>query len=308
LSAARVLVVGAGGVGGYYAARLARAGHEVSVVARGAHAEAIRQRGLEIAESGGSWRAAIANAVTDPASLGAMDAILVCVKSYDTVAAARLLAPCLGPETIVLSLQNGVENEEILAREARTPPLMVAVTYIGSQLAAPGVIAYSGEAELVFGEVTGERSARAERLSAWLAAAELKHRISEHILHVAWDKLAWNAAFNPITALTRTSVREVLSGDGAALIREAMAEVFAVAHGLGIDVPARIDASIARSRDRLPDFHTSMLQDLERGHRLEVDALNGAVVRAGHRAGVATPLHSLLLRLVSLADRARPHD
>jgi 2-dehydropantoate 2-reductase len=297
-----------GGVGGYYAARLARAGFAVSLVVRGAHADAIRARGLEVLEAGGSWRVAIANAVLDPRALGPMDAILVCVKSYDTLAAARLLAPCTAPGTIVLSLQNGVENEEVIAREAHTPPLMMAVTYIGSQLAAPGVIAYSGEAELVFGEVSGERSARAERLSAWLAAADLKHRISQHILHVAWDKLAWNAAFNPITALTRSTLREVLRGDGEALIREAMGEVFAVAHGLGIDVPARIDASIERSRERLPDFHTSMLQDLERGRRLEVDALSGAVVRAGRRAGVATPLHSLLLRLVSLADRARPQD
>jgi len=127
-----------------------------------------------------------------------------------------------------------------------------------------------------------------------------------------WDKLAWNAAFNPVTALTRRTVSAALDGGpGEALIRDLMQETFAVARGLGIDVPVRIDATLEHSRRVLPDFRTSMLQDLERGKRLEWDALNGAVVRAGERAGVPTPLNRTLARLLAMVDpgaaaRSRP--
>ncbi len=301
----RVLVIGAGGVGGYYAGELGRAGHEVTVVARGAHGEAIRSRGLRVRHPDGSERVHAVQVVEEPRSTGIADLILVCVKSYDTAEAARLLEPCAGPETIVLSLQNGPENEELIARVAGLPPLLLTVTYIGSELAEPGVIAYSGNARIVFGEADGSRSERTERLARWLTEAGIEHRVSSRILNVVWDKLAWNAAFNAVTALTRRTVAGVIDGGpGEALIRDAMQETFAVAHALGIAVPVRIDETIAYSRRALPDFHTSMLQDLERGKRLEHDALNGAVVRAGQRAGVPTPINAALFRLLALVD---PH-
>ncbi|MBY0279711.1 2-dehydropantoate 2-reductase [Candidatus Binatia bacterium] len=301
----RVLVVGAGGVGGYYAGQLAGAGHEVTLVARGAHAEALRAHGLRVRiPDRGEQRHAV-GVVEDPRDTGVADLILVAVKSYDTEQAARLLAPCAGPDTIVLSLQNGPENEDVLARATGLPPLLLAVTYIGSEIAEPGVIAYSGAAEIVFGEPDGASSPRARRLSAWLDGAGVKHRVSSRIRNVVWDKLAWNAAFNAITSITRRNIRGILDDPaGHGLIRDTMQETLDVAHGLGIDVPVRIDASIEHSRRVLPDFRTSMLQDLERGKRLEHDALNGAVVRAGLRAGVATPLNATFARLLATID---PH-
>ena len=303
MAGARVLVVGAGGVGGFYAGELARAGHAVTLVARGAHADAIRRHGLRVRYPDRDEASYPLSLCPDPASSGVADLILVAVKSYDSEQAARLLAPCAGPDTIVLSLQNGLENEEVLARVAGLPPLLLAVTYIGSAVAAPGVVAYSGAAEIVFGEASGERSARAERLAAWLTQAGVKHRLSARVQNVVWDKLAWNAAFNAVTALTRRTVSEILDGGaGEALIRDTMQETFDVAHGLGVEVPVRIDASIEHSRRVLPDFRTSMLQDLERGKRLEYDALNGAVARAGERAGVATPLNGTLARLLATLD------
>lgn len=304
-----MLVVGAGGVGGYFAAELAHAGHAVTVVARGAHADAIRRAGLRVRHPDGGERTAAVAVAADARACGVADLVLVCVKSYDTEEAARLFAPWVGPGTVVLSLQNGAENEERIARALGLPPLLLAVTYIGSAIAEPGVIAYSGAAEVVFGEADGTRSERAERVAGWLARAGIEHRVSSRILHVLWDKLAWNAAFNAVTAITRRTISEVLDGGpGESLIRDAMQETFAVAHGLGIAVPARIDASIESSRSALPDFHTSMLQDLERGRRLEHDAINGAVVRAGVRAGVPTPLNATLHRLLHLLDphRAAP--
>ncbi|MEW6270505.1 MAG: 2-dehydropantoate 2-reductase [Thermodesulfobacteriota bacterium] len=305
-SSARALVVGAGGVGGYYAGALAGGGHRVAVVARGAHADAIRAHGLRVRYPDGSERTAKVTVHEDPRDSGIAELVLVTVKSYDTEAAARLLAPCAGPDTIVLSLQNGPENEEVIARVAGLPPLMQAVTYIGSEIEAPGVIRYSGAAQIVFGEPDGTRSERATRLAAWLAQAGIEHRISSSILRVVWDKLAWNAAFNAVTALTRRTVSEALDGGpGEGLIRDTMQEAFDVAHGLGIDVPARIDASLEHSRRVLPDFRTSMLQDIERGKRLEWDALNGAVMRAGERAGVATPLNRTLARLLAVLEQGR---
>lgn len=305
MAAPRVLVVGAGGVGGYYAGRLAASGCDVVLVARGAHAAAIRAHGLRVRYPDGSVSSHRASVCEDPAGSGLADLVLVAVKSYDTEQAARLLAPCAGPETIVLSLQNGSENEEVIARVTGLPSLLLAVTYIGSEIAEPGVIAYSGAAEIVFGEADGTISARAERLSSWLAQADVEHRVAPRVLRFVWDKLAWNCAFNAVTALTRRTVSEVLERErGASLIRDTMREAFDVAHALGVDVPARIDASIEHSRRVLPDFRTSMLQDLERGKRLEWDALNGAVVRAGARAEVATPLNATLARLLATIDPA----
>lgn len=301
----RVLVVGAGGVGGWYAGQLAGAGCAVTLVARGAHGAALRAHGLRVLLPDGSERTHPVAVCEDPHDTGIADLVLVAVKSYDTEPAARLLAPCAGPDTIVLSLQNGPENEDVLARVAGLPPLLLAVTYIGSEIAEPGVIAYSGAAEIVFGEPGGGTSPRTELLSAWLARADVKHRVSARVRNVVWDKLAWNAAFNAITTITRRSIREILDDPaGHALIRDTMRETLDVAHGLGIDVPVRIDASIEHSRRVLPDFRTSMLQDLERGKRLEHDALNGAVVRAGLRAGVPTPLNGALVRLLSVLDPA----
>jgi 2-dehydropantoate 2-reductase len=306
VAAPRVLVVGAGAVGGTFGSLLARAGFAVTFVARGAHAAAMRARGLAIVEPHARWSVDRCDVVEAPRGRGAVDLILVCVKSYDSERAAELLAPCAGPDTIVVSLQNGLENEERIAARAGLAPLLLAVTYVASELLEPGVIGYASRAEVVFGEPDGTRSPRAERLSAWLAAAGIEHRVSRRIASVVWDKLAWNAAFNAIGALTGRSVRGVLDGPGEALVRGAIEEALAVARGLGVDVRTVVDESIARGRERAGDFHTSMLQDRERGRRLEYDAINGAVVRAGRRAGVPTPIHATLAALLALVDGAPP--
>lgn len=304
MAAPRVLVIGAGGVGGYYAAQLAAAGADVTVVARGAHGAAIGADGLRVRYPDGRETRHQIAVCEDPRASGVADLVLVAVKSYDTERAAELLAPCAGRDTIVLSLQNGPENEEVIARVAGLAPLLLAVTYIGSEIAAPGVIAYSGAARIVFGEPDGTTSDRTARLAGWFTDAGIEHKVSTRVQQVVWDKLAWNAAFNALTTITRRTVREALDDPhGHALIRDTMRETLDVAHALGIAVPDRIDAAIENSRRVLPDFRTSMLQDFERGKRLEWDALNGAVSRAGARAGIATPLNTTLARLLATLDR-----
>jgi len=300
----RFLVHAAGAVGGYFGALLRHGGHDVTFVARGANLEAIRQRGLDIHRSDGVLHVAPIEAVADPAQAARPDVVLVCVKSYDTPAAATALRPVVGPDTIVLSLQNGVENEDILARALGVAPLMIGLTRIGVELTGPGQIAYSGRGEIVFGEPDGRTSERARRLAGALETAGVAHRVRNDILVAAWEKLSWNAAFNAVTTLTGATVAEALGLPATReLIVRAMDEVDAVATALGIRVDrVRIEPVLAESARDLPSFHTSMLQDLRRGRRLEHDAISGAVVRAATRTGVSIPVNRTLAALLARLD------
>jgi 2-dehydropantoate 2-reductase len=305
----RVLVHGAGAVGGYFGALLARGGHEVVVTARGENLAALRARGLTVQLGSETLVVSPVQAVADPCEAPPPDLVLVCVKSYDTAAAAAALRPIVGPATVILSLQNGIENEDILARGLGLPPLMLALTRIGVALVAPATVAYSGRGSILFGEPDGRTSERARRVAAALGAAGVPHEIRADILVAAWEKLAWNAGFNAVTTLTRTTVAEVLAHpESRALVVSAMEEVDAVATALDVQVRrSRTPAVLAESASGLPDFRTSMLQDLLRGRRLEHDALNGAVVRAAGRAGVAVPVNRTLLALLARLDpAARP--
>ncbi|MFN8545137.1 MAG: 2-dehydropantoate 2-reductase [Candidatus Binatia bacterium] len=300
----RILVHGSGAVGGYFGARLALGGHDVTFVARGANLAALRERGLTVRLPGETLRVAPVHAVADPAEAPSAELVLVCVKSYDTVAAAAALRPAVGPETVVLSLQNGVENEDILARELDLPPLMVALTFIGVELTAPGEVTYSGRGSIHFGEVDGSESPRARRVLEALTAAGVPAQLRRDVRAVAWEKVAWNAAFNAVTTLTQATVGEVLDHPASrALVVRALEEADAVATALGIAVRrTRIAAVLEESRTGLPDFATSMLQDLRRGGRLEWDGITGAVVRAAERAGVPVPVNRVLLGLLARLD------
>ncbi len=299
----RVLVFGAGAVGGYFGALLVRGGQAVTFVARGQTLAALRERGLVVRRPDATWEVPV-EAVADPRDAPRPDLVLVCVKSYDTEAAAAALRPVVGPDTVVLSLQNGVENEEVLARGLGLPPLLIALTRIGVARTAPGEILYSGRGTIHFGEPDGRESARARRTYEALAGAGVPCELRRDIRVLAWEKLAWNAGFNAVTTLTRTTVAEALAHPASReLIVAAMEETDAVATALGIPVRRRRTAAVlAESAAGLPDFRTSMLQDLLRGARLEHDALNGAVVRGAARAGVPAPVNRTLLGLLSRLD------
>jgi len=300
----RILIHGTGAVGGYFGARLARGGHDLTFVARGDNLRALGRDGLTVRLGDGTLRVAPVRAVADPAEAPRPDLVLVCVKSYDTAAAATALRAVVGPDTIVLSLQNGIENEDVLAHGLGLPPLMIALTQIGVELSAPATVAYSGRGTIVFGEADGSVTPRARRLAEALDAAGVPYRLHAEIRVAAWEKLAWNAGFNAVTTLTGTTVAEALAlAASRSVIIDAMEEVDAVATALGIAVRrSRTEAVLADSLSGLPDFPTSMLQDLRRGRRLEHDALNGAVVRAAARADVAVPVNRALLGLLARLD------
>jgi 2-dehydropantoate 2-reductase len=206
--------------------------------------------------------------------------------------------------TIVLSLQNGVENEAILASALGLPPLLGAMTHIGAEMVAPGRLRHVAEGTIFFGEPGGGESPRVRRLAACFAAAGVRYEVSPAIEVLLWDKLAWNAGHNGVTALTRTTAGEAASHPAVgALIRSAMLEVVAVARARGIPLdPERVERALAITRARMGALRTSMLQDVERGRRLEHEALNGAVVRFGKEAGVATPVNAMLYALLDAFD------
>lgn len=299
----RILIAGVGAVGGYYGALLARAGHDVVFLARGATLEALRREGLTVRQDDGSVHLGSVVAVDDPGAAPRPEAVLVCVKSYDTRAIAERLRTVVGPDTIVLSLQNGIDNEAVLAEVLGLPPLLVGLTRIGVELEAPGVVRYVGRGEIDLGEPDGRASPRAQRLAEAFTSAGIRCRIHPTITVAAWEKLAWNAGFNAVTTLTDATVGEVLAQPASrALVRRAMEETDATASAAGIAVRRRrIETVLAESAREMASFATSMLQDRRRGRRLEHDALNGAVVRAAARVGIAAPvntvLHGLLVRL-----------
>jgi 2-dehydropantoate 2-reductase len=300
----RILIMGTGAVGAYFGGKLAAADADVVFAARGPKLDALRAHGLRIDSAGEPLVLDRVRTVADPAEAGPCAIIFVCVKSYDTAAAGDALRPVVRQDSIVVSLQNGIENEAVLAEVLGLPPLLGAVTHIGAELVAPGVVRHDSGGRIVFGELDGRPSARVERLAALFAGAGIAHHVSRSIRVVMWDKLAWNAAFNAVTAITRRTVGALLDDpDGRALVRAAMREVVAtaIANGVALD-PARVGTEIERSAVELRSLRTSMLQDRERGRRLEHEALNGAVIRAADRTRVAVPVNRVVHAVLAGCD------
>jgi 2-dehydropantoate 2-reductase len=303
----KILVMGTGAVGGFYGGKLACAGHDVTFVTRGETLRTLRQDGLTVKSYQGDFRLDRVHATDRPGEAGVCDLALVCVKSYDTVTAARSMRPAVGPDTIILSLQNGVENEEQLERELGRGNVMGAMAYIGADVVSPGVVVHSVAGRLAFGERNGQRTPEAERLEWVFLDAGIDAQLSTNITVTLWDKLIWNAAFNAICTLSRHTVGEVLSHPQThTLVRDTMLEVIAVAQAQGLDLTeSRADEHIEGSRTpAMSVFATSMAHDLARGKRLEYDALNGAVVRFGERFGVPVPINRTLYGLLARIDLA----
>jgi len=287
----RVTVMGAGGLGGYFGGLLARAGHAVTFLARGPHAEAIRRRGgLTVRAVDGEWLAA-AGVVEHPKP-DLADLILFTVKAYDTEAAAPLIRPAIGSETPILSLQNGVDNEEVLARHYGPERILGGVVYIFSGITAPGVVAQTGgPRRVVFGEWRGGMSDRVRRLESLLQGAGWNVTATGDVVREKWVKFAFITAQAGMTALTRLPIGEIRASLPTwAMFRQIMEEVVAVGRARGVALgPEVIENHMAFAEKLEPTGTSSLHNDLIAGRRLEIEALHGTVVRYGREAGVPTP-------------------
>lgn len=306
----RIAVMGAGGVGGYFGARLSRGGHDVAFIARGAQLAAIRAGGLRVQSPLGDMHLRDLVLTDDPAALDPVDLVILGVKLWDTESAAEQLRPLLGPDTAAVSFQNGVVKDDILRGALGTGHVIGGVCYIAATIAAPGLIRHSGPLQkLVFGEYDGSLSPRVEMFRDACADSGIDVEVSSEIEQAIWKKFVFLVGLSGTTSLARTTIGPIRGNDRArAFLRDAMDEVVQVARAAGILLPASYADEQLTFIDTIPATMTSSMQvDLERGNRLEVAWLSGDVVARGVRAGVATPANRAIADMLAVhAGGARP--
>ncbi|MFI4903338.1 MAG: 2-dehydropantoate 2-reductase [Burkholderiales bacterium] len=293
----RIAIIGAGGVGGYFGARLALAGEDVHFVARGAQLAVMRAAGLRVRRDGGDLEVRAVRATDDPAAIGPVDAVLIAVKLWDTESAAGLARTLTGAETAVVSLQNGVRKDDTLRAVLGAGNVLGGVCYISAFIEAPGVIRQVGSMQkIVLGEYDGRASARARALLASLERAGIDAALSDSVARAIWEKFVFLACLAGTTSAIRLPIGAIRGNPATrALFRDALAEVVAVARAEGVALTdAFVDDRMAFA-DSLPATMTSSMHgDLEHGRRLELDWLSGDVVARGRRLGVPTPVHRAL--------------
>lgn len=290
-------MLGAGGVGGYFGARLALAGHDVRFIARGAHAEAMRAGGLRVKSDLGDAQLRPVAVFTETRDVGAVDLVVVAVKLWDTETAVRAILPLLGTSTAVMSLQNGIDKDEIVAGVVGRERVLGGVTYVLANLAEPGLVVHSGSLQRVrVGELDGGRSARVDAVVAAFVDGGIDAAASTDIRRATWEKFVFLAANSAVTAVTRQTIGAVRTHPATrTLLGDAMREVVTLARAEGVPIADDFVDERLRFVDTLPDDgRASMAQDLLRGGRLELDWLSGAVVRRAERLGLATPVHRTL--------------
>jgi len=290
-------VFGAGGVGGYFGARLAQAGHEVHFVARGAHLDAIRKNGLKLESAAGDALVSPARATADPASIGPVDCVLMCVKLWDLDRAAAAAKPLVAGGGCVLPLQNGVDAAERCAAALGAGKVLGGTAHVATVIAAPGVIRHTGTmAKLQFGELDGRLTPRIERLARACKDAGIDATVPASIVAQLWMKFVFLATAAGWTALARRPMGVIRSDpEMRAGVIAAFAEVAAVGRAAGVRLPQDAEAQALAILDRVPaEMQTSMQHDLEAGNRLELPWLSGAVARLGRAHGVPTPVHDTI--------------
>lgn len=298
----KIAVMGAGAVGCYYGGMLARAGHEVTLIARAHHATAINASGLLLETQAFTERVRVA-ASTDASAADGAQWVLFCVKSTDTESAGRALAPHLAEGAVVLSLQNGVDNAERL-QATIGHPVIPAVVYVATEMAGPGHVRHHGRGELVIAP-----SPASADIAATLSAAGVPVQVSDNVASALWAKLVLNCVYNPLSAITRLPYGAIASCPGldvAQVMADVVQECQAVAQARGAALPADILASTLALAQAMPQQFSSTAQDLARGKRSEIDHLNGFIVRQGAALGIATPVNRLLHTLVRLLEQHLP--
>ena len=308
----RLAVVGAGAVGGYYGVRLAQAGNEVIFIARGANLEAIRSHGLSVQSPLGDATVR-ARAEEDSRAVGPVDAVLFAVKTYSNPVALPLLRPLVGPRTMVLTLQNGVDSAEEIAAALGPEAVLAGATYIIASVSAPGVIRHTGPARrIVFGEAFGARALtpRVTGLQRALAAADIDAEAVPDSRVPIWEKFIFLAPLAGMTAAARLPLGPLWDvTEFRNSYHQAMAELEAIARAEGVGVAADVRQQKMSYLDQAPrETRTSLMVDLVGGRRIEVEALLGAAVRRGRRAAVPTPIMQALYSVLKPHEHGRPAE
>ncbi len=293
----RIAVMGAGAVGCYFGGLLARAGHEVVLIGRPLHVEAIRRHGLRM-ETASFDQSVPLRADTEASAARGTDLVLFCVKSADTVEAAEQLRPYLAADTLLLSMQNGVDNAERM-REVLRQPVSAAVVYVATGMVGPGHVKHYGRGELVIEPATGDAQA-----AQALIAAGVPTEISANVRGALWSKLLINCAYNALSAITQQPYgRLVEEASVGAVLEDLVAEGLAVAEAEGVQVEGDVREAVRKIAVTMPGQLSSTARDLARGKRTEIDHLNGYLVRRGEALGVPTPANRVLHALVRLMEQ-----
>jgi 2-dehydropantoate 2-reductase len=318
----RIVIAGAGAIGGYIGARLARVGAEVVLFARGPHLAAMESRGLRVISPDGDFEVR-PEVASDLSAVGVADVVFLGVKAHGLSALAPELRPLLGPETVVVSTQNGipwwyfqghggplgefhldrVDPGGVIASAIEPERVVGSLAYFATELVEPGVIRHTEGDRISLGEPDGTRSERVKSIASALSAAGFRCRVTSRIRPEIWVKLLGNVALNPISALTGGTLDELLSHpEGSRLVRDVMIETEAVANTLGIELPVTIDQRMAGA-EKVGSHKTSMLQDLEAGRPMEIEAIVGAVVELGERLGVPMPATRAVYACTRMLDQ-----
>ncbi len=300
----KILMMGSGGVGGFFGGRLAHAGFDVSFIARGAHLAAMRDNGLLIESNSAETIHVPKVAVTDdPGSVGVADLIVISVKLQDTADAIRLIKPAVGPNTAVVSLQNGVIKDDLLRAEFPIPAIMGGVAYVATHVSRPGVIDQVGTMQrIVIGEYDGSKSQRATFLVDALLKSEVNAELSTDIRADIWKKYVFLVGLSGVTTAMRSTLGPILANPQTrSFFEDVMREVVAVGRASGVNLPENFADDRMTFANGLPDDMTSsMHHDFERGKPLEVNWLSGGVVQIGQKVGVPTPCNRAICDILAL--------
>ncbi len=296
----KIAVMGAGAVGCYFGAVLARGGHAVTLIGRPQHVQAVKAYGLRLRARGFDGHVAM-DATTEPSGVMQADIVLFCVKSADTEEAGHAIAPFLKPDAAILSLQNGVDNAERL-QTVLGKAVIPAVVYVASEMAGPGHVRHHGRGELPLGP-----SAESARIAAQLSNAGVPATVSPDAVAALWEKLILNSAYNALSAIPQLPYGRIVEVEGVVeVMKGVVAECVAVARASGVSTPADITEKVIALAGSMPDQYSSTAQDLARGKPSEIDYLNGYIVRKGEQFGVETPANRVLHVLVKLVEAKAP--
>lgn len=292
----RIAIMGPGGVGGYYGGLLSQKGQEVIFIARGAHLQAICEKGLHVKSVHGDFLVSPARATDDPAEVGPVDLILFTTKTYHTDVAAQAIKPMVGQETVVVPLQNGIDAAERIGAYVGREHLVGGVTWLSAAIEAPGVIGqYSQFRRIVLGEFDGKMTARLKMIYETLQATGITVEMSDNILKVLWTKFVFISSASALGSLTRATIGEYRHvPETRDVLTEALREVVAVAQARGVKLEGDlVDKTLEFIDNAATDMKTSMQRDVEAGRPSELESMIGVVPRLGRQIGVSTPVMRL---------------